>query len=130
VAKRPPPVPGRGRGNPRWRKGVSGNPAGRPKGSIEFATRMRLAFTDPSVDPAKKRTLTDVVLAMAFDDDNPKQTWAIQFVAAYGIGLPKRSLDDEAVKALATEMMEQALEEARKRRALAAQEDDTGQVDQ
>lgn len=91
---------------------------------------MRQAFSDPSVDPAKKRTLTDVVLKMAFDDDNPKQTWAIQFVAAYGIGLPKRSLDDETVKALATEMMEQALEEARRKRALEEAEVITGQLDQ
>jgi len=97
-----------------FKKGKSGNPAGKPKGTIEFARRMRDAFNVP--DPMYKRSLTDVVLRYAFDDKSPKQTWAIQFCAAYGIGLPKRALDDESVKALAKEMMEAALEEARKRK--------------
>jgi len=98
-----------------WKKGQSGNPRGRPKGVAEFATRMRVAFEE--ADPKKKRSLADVVLGIAFDDDNPKQMDAIKFAAAYGLGLPKRALDDETVKKLATEMMEAALEEARKRRS-------------
>ena len=102
-----------------FKKGQSGNPAGRPKVAREFAERMREAFNTP--DPVHRRSLTDVVLKLAFDDGSPKQTWAIQFVAAYGIGLPKRSLDDEAVKALAAEMLENLLDEARKRKAAEAQ---------
>lgn len=101
-----------------WPKGQSGNPSGKPKGTAEFATAMREAFTE--ADTVQKRSLVDVVLAIAFNDANPKQMEAIKFCAAYGWGLPKRALDDETVKKLAEEMMIQALEEARKRRAAEA----------
>lgn len=102
-----------------FKKGQSGNPTGRPKVAREFAERMREAFNTP--DPVHKRSLTDVVLKLAFDDFSPKQTWAIQFIAAYGIGLPKRSLDDETVKQMAAELFEKALDEARKRKAAEVQ---------
>lgn len=112
-----------------WKKGQSGNPSGRPKGTKEFAKRMRDAFNEPDGSRKDKRTLTDVILDMAYDDASPKQMEAIKFCAAYGIGLPQRSLDNETVKQLAKEMFEQALEEARKRRALETASN-TGQPDQ
>lgn len=119
------------RGTPRnltvpWKKGQSGNPNGRPKGVTEFGVRMRAAFEE--ANQKQRRSLADVILAIAFDGDNPKQMDAIKLAAAYGLGLPKRSLDDETVKRLATEMMEAALEEARKRRA--EQAAISGQLDQ
>lgn len=110
-----------------WKKGKSGNPAGRPKTSIDFARRMREAFN--AAPEGQKMSLADVVLGIAFDGRNPKQMDAIKFCAAYGIGTPAKNLDNDTVKRLATEMMEQAIEEARKKRALEDAAPITGQSD-
>ncbi len=98
-------------------KGQSGNPSGRPKGTITFVTRMRNAFNE--APPGQKLSLTDVLIKMAYNDEEPgRQQWAIQFIAAYGIGLPKRELDDESARKIAKEMFETAMAEAKRRRAL------------
>ncbi len=106
-----------------FKKGQSGNPSGRPRGTVEFSTKMRNAFTE--ADPETKLTLADIVLSQARNVFSPHWEFAVKFCAAYGIGLPKRTLDDDSVKQLAEEMLKAALEESRKRRAAALEASST-----
>jgi hypothetical protein len=85
---------------------------------------MRSAFETTAQDPLGERSLTQVVLAKAYDDTSPDQMNAVKFAASYAYGLPKAGLDEETIMKLATElaqqMFEKAIEEARKRRTLEA----------
>jgi hypothetical protein len=51
------------RGNPAWKPGVSGNPAGRPKGIQDRRQKLQSAFADDGVAIAK------VVVAAALEGD-------------------------------------------------------------
>lgn len=77
-------------------------------------TRFTQAFFAPDTDVAA------VIIAAAMDNGHPNQAVAWKLMCSYGFGLPQKNLDDSSVKRLATEMMEQALEAAKKRKAEAA----------
>lgn len=130
-----PPKPGAktfGPHNSKWKKGQAPHrkPTGpkvtgtRPKSFKGFRETMRAAFETTGHDPQGERTLTQVVLAKAYDDTSPDQSNMIKFAAAYAYGLPKAGLDEETILKLATElaakMFEKAIEEARQRRVLEA----------
>lgn len=51
------------RGNPAWKPGVSGNPAGRPRGIVDRRQKLQSAFADDGVAIAK------VVVAAALEGD-------------------------------------------------------------
>jgi hypothetical protein len=118
--------------NSKWKKGVAPTgkrvgprvPTSRPKQWKGFREAMRAAFETTGQDPRGERTLTQVVLAKAYDDGNPDQMNAIKFAAAYAYGMPKAGLDEETITKLGQEMaqrmFEAAIEEARKRRTLEA----------
>lgn len=118
--------------NSTWKKGEKprGKRVGpkvtstRPRTYPGFREAMRAAFETTGADPRGARTLTQVVLAKAFDDGNPDQMNAIKFAASYAYGLPKAGLDEQTIEALGKEMaqrmFEAALEEARKRRMVEA----------
>lgn len=64
-------MPGRGKIEPRWKKGESGNPKGRPKGAKTRATIVKkwleaaMNVTDPVTKIKKKGTIEDnMVIAM------------------------------------------------------------------
>lgn len=116
--------------NSKWRKGQAPPSkrvgpkvtSTRPKSFKGFRETMREAFESSTHDPLHQRTLTQVIVAKAYDDGNPDQLNAIKFAGAYAYGLPKAGLDEETILALATElaakMFEKAIEEARQRRVL------------
>jgi len=130
-----PPKPAKktfGPHNSKWKKGVAPTgkrvgprvPTSRPKQFAGFRQAMRAAFETTAQDPLGERSLTQVVLAKAYDDTSPDQMNAVKFAASYAYGLPKAGLDEETIMKLATElaqqMFEKAIEEARKRRVLEA----------
>ena len=55
-------VPGKNPGNPNWKKGVSGNPAGRPKGT-SLSKRERIAQALNGDGPDVVRKIIDAALA-------------------------------------------------------------------
>ena len=68
-------VPAPNPGNPAWQKGVSANPAGRPKGIIDKRQKLQNAFFDDAVAIAK------VVIGKALEGDMQAANIALSRIA-------------------------------------------------
>jgi hypothetical protein len=94
------------------------NLSGRPKGHASLMRRIREQFAE-----GPTHNLLNEMIAIARNtsgDVEPRdRIRAIEWMAAYGFGKPKESLDDGTVQRLAQAMFEQAMQEARTR-AIAA----------
>jgi hypothetical protein len=101
-----------------FKPGESGNLSGRPKGHASLMRRIREQFAE-----GPTHNLLNEMIAIARNtsgDVEPRdRIKAIEWMAAYGFGKPKESLDDGTVQRLAQAMFDQAMSEARSR-ALAA----------
>jgi hypothetical protein len=97
-----------------FKPGESGNLSGRPKGHASLMRRIREQFAE-----GPTHNLLNEMIAIARNtsgDVEPKdRIRAIEWMAAYGFGKPKESLDDGTVQRLAQAMFEQAMSEARSR---------------
>ena len=70
-------------GNPQWKKGVSGNPAGRAKVDVEFRMRARRLIDEKGF----QRLVTEI------ESDGPRWFEAVKLLAAYGYGAPTQSVE-------------------------------------
>ena len=69
--------------NPNWKKGVSGNPKGKPKGYADFALRMR-ALADSEAVPILTALLHSKDERISFD--------AARFIVERGYGKAQESI--------------------------------------
>lgn len=98
-----------------WPKGVGGGGGGRPKAYGRIRKRFNLALE--GLTPGAQRSIADVIIAHALDDNSPKQTQAWNIVISYGLGSAPKNLDDETVIRLAEEMVAKMIERAKERAA-------------
>ncbi|HEX6971994.1 MAG TPA: hypothetical protein VF234_07225, partial [Limnochordia bacterium] len=76
----------RRRGNPAWRKGVSGNPGGRPRVAAEFRERCREFMTAGGWAR---------LVALATDPESPHHYRALEMIAHYAYGKPTQPVSGE-----------------------------------
>jgi hypothetical protein len=93
-------------------KGVPSNPGG-AKTRVFKAVRKKFGRALEGLDNKGQRSLAQVILDHAMDDDSPKQVAAWNIVISYGLGLPPKNLDSATVEALAEQMVKQMVERAR-----------------
>lgn len=89
MSKKPPkPEPGSRRKSGQFTKGVSGNPSGRPKGSVAGATMLGESIRTflAEQDGVKNRTRLEGLILRLYDED-PKT------LLAYGFGKPIETHD-------------------------------------
>ena len=67
-----------------FKKGKSGNPGGRPKGSKGFKERCRAFADDEGLD---------TLIGIARDSDGKDRLKAVELLLAYGYGKPRQALD-------------------------------------
>lgn len=78
-------------GNPAWKKGVSGNPKGRPKGiSITSMVKEALEEKDPKTKQQYKDLIVNKIVQKAIDD---KDIAFAKLLWEYIDGKPKESID-------------------------------------
>lgn len=65
-----------------FKQGQSGNPSGRPKGSVNLATHIRRLLNEESKGPAPIEAIIKVAILKALDGDIKSMEW----LARYGYG--------------------------------------------
>ena len=75
-----------------FKKGQSGNPGGRPKGSTSFKLLMEKIGIEPSkIDPTK--TKDEAIMRQVYEKAEEGDKWATQFVVENREGKPSQRID-------------------------------------
>ena len=87
-------------GHPNWKPGESGNPKGRPKGSISITTVMKrllqkIVKTQDGTNKQRVETLAGNILAMALNEGNEAM---IKLIWNYVDGLPTQTVIGEGLQ--------------------------------
>lgn len=98
------------RGNPKWQKGVSGNPGGLPKGTPRISTSlMKLLRTAPNevYEPQNK---ADTIALALYDSALKGDTWATREILDRCEGKVSQTLQLSATQLSTSEIVEKLVE--------------------
>ncbi len=83
----------------RWKEGESGNPAGKPKGTLSFKTiikrwmEAKMDEVDPETGETVKMTLADIITLKQFQKAKKGDTRAYEVLKNHIEALPKQGID-------------------------------------
>ena len=75
-----------------FKKGKSGNPGGRPKGSTSFKLLMEKIGLESSIEDPKK-TKDEMIMRKVYEKAEEGDKWATQFVVENRDGKPNQRID-------------------------------------
>lgn len=81
------------RGNPAWRKGVSGNPKGSPPRELQVPEILRRIGEE--IDPETRKTKLEGLMQKVYDFAKQGQAWAVQTILDRTEGKVKERLGIE-----------------------------------
>lgn len=77
---------------PLWKRGQSGNPAGRPKKELCIPDILRRILSEPS-DADTRKTKLDAIMAKVSELALAGEEWAVQFIAVRTEGKPAETIN-------------------------------------